>query len=169
MVKMEFLSETYTDSQRYRNIKMHFNRLTFRIHGDKHGDLVALEELTDVPFHIHRVYYVYNTDADAVRGCHAHKRLQQVLICVHGSCKIKLDDGKGTETITLDKPYEGIYVSGIVWREVFDFSQDAVLLVLASERYDKTEYIRDYNEFLKIVNGENSLINTDNRYDTEES
>ena len=128
---------------------MQVKRYRFHRHRNNHGDLVALEELKEIPFNIKRVYYVYNTDTGAVRGCHAHKRLQQVFICVHGSCRIKLDDGKETEIITLDRPDEGIYVSGNVWREMSDFSPDAVLLVLASEAYDETDYIRDYDEFLQ--------------------
>ena len=94
---------------------------------------------------------MYNTSHGVVRGCHAHKRLQQILICIHGSCKIKLDNGSEKKIIPLEKPYEGLYVSNAMWREIFDFSEDAVLMVLASELYDESDYIRDYDEFLAYV------------------
>ena len=125
----------------------------FQPHGDDRGQLIALEEYKDIPFPIRRVYFVYDTGTDVVRGHHAHKNLQQVLICVHGKCKILLDDGREQKTVELDDPCKGLYVSNDMWREMFDFSSDAVLMVLASELYDETDYIRDYDEFLKYVNG----------------
>ena len=113
--------------------------------------LVAIEEQKDIPFPIRRVYYLYNTGEGVVRGHHAHKNLQQILICIHGTCKVRLDDGKSKEEVLLDKPYEGLYVSNAVWREMFDFSPDAVLLVLASELYNESDYIRNYDDFLDFV------------------
>ena len=127
-------------------------KYVFQLHGDERGQLIALEELKDIPFCIKRVYYLYDTEAGVARGFHAHKTLQQILICVHGSCKIKLDNGKEKKIVLLDKPYEGLYVSNAMWREMFDFSPDAVLLVLASELYDEADYIRNYNEFLEYIN-----------------
>jgi len=124
----------------------------FQPHGDERGQLVALEEHNDIPFEIKRVYYMYDTTDGTVRGKHAHKALQQILICIHGSCKILLDNGKEKKVVPLEKPYEGLYVSNVMWREMFDFSKDAVLLVLASELYDEDDYIRDYDEFLAFVN-----------------
>ena len=124
-------------------------------HGDDRGELVALEEMNDIPFDIKRVYYMYNTTTDAVRGKHAHKNLQQVLICVHGSCKISLDDGNEKRIVILNKPNEGLYIANNMWREMYDFSKDAVLMVLASELYDEKDYIRNYDEFLKFVRGDN--------------
>lgn len=123
----------------------------FQPHGDARGQLVALEEYRDIPFRIKRVYYMYDTVPNVVRGHHAHKSLEQILICIHGSCKIKLDNGTETKTVHLEKPYEGLYVSSNMWREMFDFSSDAVLMVLASEPYDESDYIRDYEEFLKFI------------------
>lgn len=123
----------------------------FQPHGDKRGQLVALEEFKDIPFRIKRVYYMYDTVQDMIRGCHAHKKLEQILICIHGSCKIKLDNGMETKIVHLEKPYEGLYVSNNMWREMYDFSSDAVLMVLASELYDESDYIRDYQEFLDFV------------------
>lgn len=126
-------------------------KYVFQPHGDERGQLVALEEFKDIPFMIKRVYYMYDTADNVTRGYHAHKSLQQILICIHGNCKIKLDNGKETKIIPLEKPYEGLYVPNSMWREMFDFSSDAVLLVLASELYDELDYIRNYDEFLKFV------------------
>lgn len=124
----------------------------FQPHGDERGMLVALEEFNDIPFHIKRVYYIYNTVNNVIRGKHAHKNLEQILVCIHGSCKIKLDNGKEKKIIPLEKPYEGLYVAHNMWREMYDFSSDAVLLVLASEVYDASDYIREYDEFIHYVN-----------------
>lgn len=120
-------------------------------HGDDRGQLVALEAQKEIPFEIKRVYYIYDTLAGVRRGFHAHKKLKQLLICVSGSCKILLDDGTDKEIVTLDKPYEGIFIQSNIWREMYDFSPDAVLLVLASEVYDESDYIRDYDKFLEYV------------------
>lgn len=126
-------------------------KYVFQPHGDERGQLIALEEFKDIPFRIKRVYYMYDTIAGVVRGKHAHKSLEQILVCIHGSCKIKLDNGSETKVVLLEKPYEGVYVANDIWREMYDFSEDAVLLVFASELYDETDYIRDYNEFLAFV------------------
>ncbi len=126
----------------------------FQPHGDDRGQLVALEEFKDIPFRIKRVYYMYDTRTDVVRGHHAHKSLEQILICIHGSCKIRLDNGFEKKVVPLEKPYEGVYISNNIWREMFDFSEDAVLMVLASELYDPEDYIRDYEEFLQMVKSE---------------
>ena len=126
-------------------------KYAFQQHGDERGQLVALEEFNDIPFEIKRVYYMYDTAQGVHRGYHAHKNLEQILICIHGTCKILLDNGTEKKIVRLEKPYEGLYVANNMWREMFDFSDDAVLMVLASEYYDETDYIRDYDEFLKFV------------------
>ena len=126
-------------------------KYVFQPHGDQRGQLVALEEYKDIPFTIKRVYFMYDTIEGVVRGRHAHKSLEQILVCIHGSCKIRLDNGKEQKVIPLEKPYEGLYVANNMWREMFDFSSDAVLLVFASELYDENDYIRDYDEFLNFV------------------
>lgn len=126
-------------------------KYTFQPHGDDRGQLVALEEYNDIPFRIKRVYYMYDTIPNVVRGKHAHKRLEQILVCVSGSCKIRLDNGKEKKIVALEKPYEGLYVSHDMWREMYDFSKNAVLMVFASELYDEDDYIRDYDEFLSYV------------------
>lgn len=128
-------------------------KYVFQPHGDDRGQLVSLEEDKDIPFAIKRVYYMYDTGEGVIRGRHAHKALEQILVCIHGSCKILLDDGKEKKIVPLEKPYEGLYVSSNMWREMYDFSQDAVLMVLASDFYDEKDYIRDYEEFLMHVNG----------------
>lgn len=134
---------------------MQITKYVFEPHGDERGQLVAIEGLRNIPFDIKRVYYMYDTVEGVSRGFHAHKKLQQILICVHGSCKIKLDNGNEQEVILLDKPNEGLYVSNVMWREMYDFSPDAVLMVLASELYDEEDYIRNYDEFLNYVKEQN--------------
>lgn len=129
------------------NIKMY----NFQRHGDDRGMLVAIEEMKDIPFEIKRVYYMYDTIEGVRRGFHAHKCLQQILIPIHGTCKIHLDDGTETAEVVLDKPFEGLYISNDIWREMYDFSPDAVLMVLASEFYDERDYIRDYDKFLQYI------------------
>lgn len=126
-------------------------KYAFQQHGDERGMLVALEEYNDIPFEIKRVYYMYDTKEGVRRGFHAHKSLEQILICIHGSCKILLDNGKEKKIVSLEKPYEGLYLSNAIWREMYDFSSDAVLMVLASDIYKEEDYIRDYDEFLKSV------------------
>ena len=131
---------------------MEARRIRFQIHGSRRaGALVSVEELRNVPFSIKRVYYLYDLDNNTIRGCHAHKSLQQVIICVHGSCRVVLNDGKERLSVTLDRPDEGLFIPESVWRELSGFSSDTVLLVLASEYYDEADYIRDYEEFLNYV------------------
>lgn len=130
---------------------MQVTKYVFQKHGDERGQLIALEENQDIPFEIKRVYYMYDTKEGVRRGYHAHKSLEQILICIHGTCKILLDNGVEKEEVLLDKPYEGLYVSNNMWREMFDFSPDAVLMVLASDYYKEEDYIRDYNEFLEYI------------------
>ena len=128
------------------------SEIKFSKHGDSRGQLIALEALTElVPFEIKRVYYIYDTTPGTIRGKHAHKELKQVLICVSGACTIEceLPDGSKTQH-RLDWPDRGLLIEGLVWREMKEFSKDAVLLVLASEHYDEKDYIRDYNVFRSI-------------------
>lgn len=122
------------------------------------GALSFIESDRDIPFQIKRVYYLYDIVPEAHRGFHAHRDLQQYLICVHGRCTILLDDGKEKREVFLNDPNEGLYVGPSMWREMYDFSEGAVLLVLASDYYDEMDYIRDYNEFLEYIsqNGGNN-------------
>lgn len=119
--------------------------------GDDRGSLVALEGGNTVPFEIKRVYYIFGTEQDVARGFHAHYNLKQVAICVTGRCRMILDDGKNREEVLLDSPTKGLLIGDLVWREMHDFSEDCVLLVLASEHYDENDYIRDYDEFVTKV------------------
>lgn len=126
-----------------------FDLINFNIHGDYNGSLVALEKGNDFPFEIRRVYYIYGTAKNIVRGKHAHKKLEQVIICMSGSCDFILDDGRKRVTIHLDNPAQGLYIKHNIWREFTNFSDNCIVMVLASEHYDESDYIRDYNEFLK--------------------
>lgn len=119
--------------------------------GDERGSLVALETGKTVPFDIKRVYYIFATQKDVARGFHAHKDLKQIVVCLTGKCRMILDDSKVRQEIWLDSPTKGLLISDLVWREMHDFSEDCVLLVLASEHYDESDYIRDYKDFIKAV------------------
>lgn len=125
--------------------------LSLRVIGDDRGSLVALEQNKNIPFDIKRVYYIFNTVDGVRRGLHAHKNLSQALICVSGSCGILLDDGKNRKEVLLDSPSDALVISGLIWREMFNFSSDCVLMVLASEPYDEKDYIRNYEDFLEEV------------------
>ena len=119
--------------------------------GDDCGYLVALEAEKTVPFPIKRVYYIFGTQAEVARGFHAHRNLKQVAVCVAGKCRMILDDGVTREEAWLDSPTKGLLIGDLVWREMHDFSENCVLLVLASEHYDESDYIRDYDSFLMIT------------------
>ena len=121
--------------------------------GDERGSLVSIEMGMDkaVPFNIKRVYYISRTEAGVSRGYHAHKNLKQVVICLAGRCRMVLDDGKTREEVWLDCPTRGLVIEHMVWREMHDFSEDCVLLVLANEHYDENDYIRNYEEFRELI------------------
>lgn len=121
--------------------------------GDERGHLVIVEGKEDVPFEIKRIFYIYGSDNEVIRGQHANRDSEFVLINVAGSSKVRVKDGKGNEAIYfLNRPHTGIYLPKLVWKEMYDFSKDSVLLCLSSEHYDADEYIRNYDEFVKIVN-----------------
>lgn len=130
---------------------MEIKRVHFNVKGDERGSLVALESGKEIPFDIKRVYYIYNTKDGVVRGKHAHVSLKQVLICAHGSCTLVLDDGNEQMNVRLSSPDEGIFIDSLIWREMKDFTPDAVLLVLANELYSEDDYIRNYEDFLRKV------------------
>jgi dTDP-4-dehydrorhamnose 3,5-epimerase-like enzyme len=124
--------------------------VNFDIKGDNRGNLIAIEQLKNIPFEIQRVYYIFNTKEGVRRGFHAHKNLKQMAVCLSGSCKFLLDDGKEKiDEVVLDSSQKGLLIENMVWHEMYDFSVDCILLVLASEYYNENDYIRDYNEFLK--------------------
>ena len=128
-----------------------YELLEFKTQGDHEGSLVALEKGEDFPFDIKRVYYIWGTEQEVVRGKHSHHRLDQVNVCVSGFCDFILDDGKKREVIHLSKPNQGLYIKHNIWREFTNFSKDCLVLVLASEHYDETDYIRDYEDFLGMI------------------
>jgi dTDP-4-dehydrorhamnose 3,5-epimerase-like enzyme len=125
--------------------------LDLKVKGDKRGSLVALESEREAPFPIARVYYIFGTRGDVVRGHHAHLDLDQLAICVAGSCRIMIDDGVERQEVLLDRPDRGLYMGRMIWREMSDFSPGSVLLVLASAAYDEADYIRDYDQFRALV------------------
>lgn len=126
--------------------------LEFPQHGDDRGHLVVVEGGKDIPFEIKRMFYIFGSDADVVRGQHANRRTEFVLINVAGKSKVKVKDGEGNEAIfCLNRPHTGVYLPTMVWKDMYDFSEDSVLLVLASEYYDPNEYIRNYDDFVKEI------------------
>lgn len=118
---------------------------------DKRGKLIALESNRNLPFAIKRVYYIYDTLPDEERGFHAHKQLEQLVVAMDGACEFVLDDGKKRESIWLNRPDVGLYIGKNMWREMRNFSYGCKLMILASDYYDESEYIRDYDEFLRVV------------------
>ena len=128
--------------------------LRFKEMGDNRGHLVVIEGCIDVPFEIKRIFYIYGSNSSVIRGQHANRKTEFVLINIAGTSKIKVDNGISTEIVELDRPHMGIYLPKMLWKEMFDFTPDSVLLVLASEHYDGSEYIRDYDQFIADVSAE---------------
>ncbi len=126
--------------------------------GDDRGHLVIVEGNQDIPFEIKRVFYIYGSDKDVIRGKHANYNTEFVLINVAGTSKVKVDDGTEQKIFSLDRPHTGIFLPRMVWKDMYDFSEDSVLLVLASEHYDETEYIRSYSEYLEIMKQKNATV-----------
>jgi len=128
-----------------------FKIVNFKKLGDDRGSLIAIEEGCNAPFDIKRVYYIFDTKEGVERGFHAHINLKQICIAVKGSCTFVLDNGHKREKIRLTNPNQGLFIEGLIWREMKDFTPDCVLVVLASEHYDESDYIREYGRFLKEV------------------
>ena len=128
--------------------------IQFPQHGDERGWLVVIEQNTDVPFEIKRLFYIYGSDQTVIRGRHANRKSEFVLVNVCGSCKVKTMDGLGHEKVfVLDQPHEGIYIPKMIWKEMYDFSPDSILMCVSSEVYDNSEYIRDFDEYKKEMAG----------------
>ena len=121
--------------------------------GDERGKLVVIEGNQAIPFEIKRVFYIYDSDATVVRGQHANRESEFVLINVAGQSKVRITDGTEEFVVELNKPMMGVYIPKMIWKDMYDFSSDSVLLVLASTHYDGNEYIRNYEEYLKIMKG----------------
>ncbi|NIF31116.1 WxcM-like domain-containing protein [Enterobacter sp. Cy-643] len=130
---------------------MKIELIPLQIHGDERGSLVALETEKNIPFEIRRVYYLFDTKKDVIRGYHAHKALKQVAIAVRGSCKFTLDDGHERVDVILNNPAQGLLIESFMWREMSEFSDDCVLMVLADSQYDESDYVRDYEQFKKMA------------------
>lgn len=126
------------------------------VRGDERGLLVPVEGGTDIPFQIRRIYYLYGTNPGVRRGLHAHRRLRQAAICVRGRCNMLLDDGHNKATVMLDSPSRALMIEPMIWHEMFDFSNDAVLLVLANDLYDEGDYIRSRAQFDQLVHTEST-------------
>lgn len=140
---MKYYADLRTD------IFMMYSLLDFTVRGDHTGSLVALEKNIEFPFDIKRVYYIWGTEQNIVRGKHAHRTLEQVIVCTSGSCDFILDNGTERATVHLRSPAQGLYIKHNIWREFTNFSVDCVVMVLASEHYNEADYIRDYSVFLE--------------------
>lgn len=132
---------------------MNYKLIDMKVFGDERGKLISLESNKNMPFEIKRVYWIFDTAPNQGRGMHAHKNLEQIIVAIDGACKFVLDDGKTRESVWLNRPDVGLYIGPNMWREMKHFSYGCKLMVLASKYYDEKEYIRDYDEFLKEVNG----------------
>lgn len=119
-------------------------------HSDRKGNISVVQNGVTVPFDVKRVYYLYDVPGGESRGAHAHKKLSQLIVAVSGSFRVILDDGRAKRTFFLNRPYQGLYLKPGIWRDLNDFSSGAVCMVLASEKYDPEDYIRDYDEFIKF-------------------
>ncbi len=137
-------------------LKDQYKLIEFIDLGDERGNLVVIEgEGMDIPFDIKRVFYIYGSDSEVVRGQHANRETEFLLVNVSGKSKVKVDNGTESEIIELNKPRMGLYLSTMLWKDMYDFSEDSVLLVLASKHYDAKEYIRNYEDYLaELKNGE---------------
>ena len=119
-----------------------------RHHSDRKGNLSVMENGKTLPFDVKRVYFLYDVPGGESRGAHAHKNLEQLIVAASGSFTVTLDDGICKRTFFLNRPYQGLYVKPGIWRDLNDFSSGAVCMVLASEKYDEKDYIRDYQEYI---------------------
>lgn len=128
-----------------------FRLFDIPVHLTSAGKLSAVESGAEIPFLIRRVYYIYEVTKESARGFHAHRDLEQVVVCVSGGCDFIVDDGYTRQSFVLDRPDKALYLPSMTWREMHNFSKDAVLLVLASHVYDENDYIHDYADFEALV------------------
>lgn len=125
--------------------------------GDERGKLVVIEGGQSIPFDIKRIFYIYGSDATVIRGQHANRNSEFVLVNVSGQSKVRITDGTEEFIVELNKPMMGVYIPKMIWKDMYNFSSDSVLLVLASTHYDAKEYIRDYNDYIEIMKNEAKL------------
>jgi len=137
----------FMDKKKHRSVN--FLEMQLDIKGDPRGSLIALESEVDVPFKLKRVFFIYGTNGDVVRGSHANKKSKFMLISVNGKCEVTIKLSSGDVYVSLDNPSKALYLDRMVWKEMHSFSEDCVLMVLCSEHYDSTEYIYDFNEYLE--------------------
>jgi dTDP-4-dehydrorhamnose 3,5-epimerase-like enzyme len=133
------------------NVKTKVEVMKFNQLGDNRGHLVVIEGCKDIPFEIARIFYIYGSDKEVIRGQHANRNSEFVLINVSGKSKVKINYGDSEEIIELNEPHMGVYIPKMIWKEMYDFSEDSVLLVLSNFKYNSDEYIRDYNEYLSLI------------------
>jgi hypothetical protein len=117
------------------------------------GNITPLENLVDIPFEIKRVFYLYDIPGGESRGAHSHKECHQLLVALSGSFEVKMNDGKDEKTVFLNRPFSGLHIPPLIWAEEINFSSGSVCLVITSHKFDASDYIRDYDEYLKIKNG----------------
>ena len=125
--------------------------MPLKVFGDARGKLISLEGNRNLPFEIKRVYYIFDTVPEQVRGMHAHRNLEQLIVAMDGACQFVLDDGKNRKTVWLNRPDVGLYIGKNMWREMRHFSYGCKLMVLASDYYNEDEYIRDYSVFRETI------------------
>ena len=137
-------------------VKEMYRMLNFADLGDERGKLVVIEGKQDIPFDIARVFYIYGSDPTVVRGQHANRESEFVLINVAGTSKVRITDGVNEEIVELTRPMQGVYLPKMIWKDMYDFSADSVLLVIASTHYNGKEYIRSYEDYVKIMEEESN-------------
>ena len=130
---------------------MNYKLIDMRVFGDERGHLISLEKGNNCPFEVKRAFYIFDTKPGIARGAHANRNSEFMLIPISGSCKVRIDDGSSSETVKLSDPHKALYLDKMLWKEMFDFSYNAILLVLTNTLYDEKEYIRDYNEYLRAA------------------
>lgn len=139
-------------------LKDQYRLIEFKDLGDERGNLVVIEgEGMDIPFDIKRVFYIYGSDDEVVRGQHANRETEFLLVNVCGTSKVRVDNGVEETIIELNKPRMGLYLSSMLWKDMYDFSPDSILLVLASRHYDAGEYIRDYDSYIAELKKEGKI------------
>ncbi len=130
---------------------MDYKLIDTKVFGDETGHLISFEKGSNCPFDVKRTFYIFDTIPGKIRGQHANRNSEFLLIAISGSCKIKIDDGHTYKIVELNTPHQALYLGKMMWKDMYDFSYNAILLVLTNTNYDETEYIRDYKEFLNEV------------------
>lgn len=126
---------------------MNYKLIDIKVHGDERGKLASFEKDNNIPFDVKRAFYIFDSKGSVSRGCHANRNSEFLLVVISGSCKVRLDDGYEIHNITLNNPHRALYIDKMIWKEMYDFSYNSVLLVLTNTYYDEKEYIRNYNDF----------------------